>query len=112
MRIAFTFTFIVVALAGCATSGAYHQMLQTNGAMHVDPAPPGVGYDYVVSLRNLVDIGFNPDDKATRDATALSLLKTQCPAGSVVGETIINTGTYATGRPSLVYALQVKCAPS
>lgn len=87
-------------------------MLQTNGAMSVQPAPPGASYDYVVSLRNLRDPGFNPDDKTTREATALSTLKNQCPTGSVVGETIINTGTYATGRSSLIYAMQVKCAPT
>lgn len=100
---------IAALVAGCAGSQAHLRLLEHDNALSVAPAQSPT-YDYVVSIRNLKDIGYDPDDKATRDATALTALKTQCPAGRVVGETAIDTGTYALGNPARTYAIQVKCS--
>lgn len=97
-----------LALTGCAGSQTHMRLLEAENAVRV--APSGVpDSDFTVSIRNVVDFGFDPDDQATRNRTALDFLKTQCPQGRVVGETIIDTGAYLTGRPSRTYAIRVKC---
>jgi hypothetical protein len=62
-----------------------------------------------VSIRNVIDIGYDPDNKATRDAAALRVLAEQCPNGRIVDETVIKTGRFLTGRPARTYAIHVKC---
>lgn len=99
----------LVAFAGCAGSQSHLRLLEKDNALSVAPANSPT-HDFVVSIRNLKDFGYDADDKATRDRTALQALEAQCPAGRVVGETVINTGTYALGNPSRTYAIQVKCA--
>ncbi|MBX5268537.1 hypothetical protein HJB99_07580 [Rhizobium sp. NLR17b] len=94
-----------VALAGCQTQ---MRMLETSGDLRVEPSTVA-GANYVVHMRNTLDFGYNPDDKANRDRIALSYLKTQCPAGRIVKESVIATGTYGLGRPAKVYSLYVSC---
>lgn len=96
-------------LASCAGSQSHLRVLESANALSVAPAQ-AAGYDYLVSIRNVKDFGFDPDDKATRDRTALQALETQCPKARIVGETVMNTGTYALGNPSRTYAIQVKCS--
>jgi hypothetical protein len=96
-------------LAGCVGSDLHNRALEADNAVRVDPAPPGQPYDFVVSVRNLKDFGYDPDNKPDRDGVALRFLKTQCPAGRIYGETVIDTGTYLLGNPSRTYAMQVKC---
>lgn len=100
---------VAVLLAACTpgTQG-YIRNMEGHGNLRVEPSNQP-GYDYAVYVRNVLDIGYNPSDKATRDQTALQMLQTQCPTGSVVGETIINTGEWLGGRQSLTYIVQVKC---
>jgi hypothetical protein len=101
---------LVLGVAGCAGSQAQLRLLESGNALSVQPAPTGAAYDYVVSLKNVKDFGYDPDDQPTREATALRTLKAQCPNGRVVGETVIETGTYLLGNPSRTYAIQVACA--
>lgn len=109
MRRAEVLCFLVASsLAGCAGTNVGNQSMLANGSLSVQPSQ-GQSYDFVVSLRNVKDFGFDPDDKATRDRTALMVVKDQCPGGRVVGETVINTGTYLLGNPARTYAMQVKC---
>lgn len=95
-------------LSACAGTQSHLRILEKDNALRVDPSQ-NPNYDYVVSLRNVKDIGYDPDNKATRDSTALSALSAQCPSGRVVGETVISTGTYLLGNASRTYAIQVKC---
>lgn len=94
---------------GCAGSQSHLRLLEKDNALSVTTAQSSL-YDFVVSIRNIKDIGYDPDDKPTRDRTALQALNSQCPGARIVGETVINTGTYALGNPSRTYAIQVKCA--
>lgn len=84
------------------------RILEAGGNIRVEPSTIA-GSDYAVHLRNVVDFGYDPDDKANRDKFALTYLKNQCPTAKIVNETTIETGTYATGRPSRVYTVYVKC---
>jgi hypothetical protein len=96
----------LIALSGCQTQ---MRMLETSGDLRVEPSTVS-GSDYVVHLRNTVDFGFNPDDEANRHRTTLNLLKSQCPSGKVVKDTVINTGTYGFGKPARLYSVYVKCS--
>ena len=101
---------LVVALAAC-TIGSRTQVLhlhESDSILSVLPSSEP-GYDYVVSVENVVDPGFNPDDQATRDRIALARVKKRCPGGSVVGETVKEAGQWLSGRPKRTYAVQVKC---
>lgn len=109
MKRVLTTIVLALILSACAGSQTHMRVLEADNALNVMPASSPT-HDFVVSIRNLKDFGYDPDDKATRDRTALQALETQCPAGRVVGETVINTGTYALGNPSRTYAIQVKCA--
>ncbi|NEV75631.1 hypothetical protein DYI24_00945 [Rhodopseudomonas sp. BR0C11] len=101
----------IFALAGCAGTDSHTRILEKEGAVRVDPAPPGQPYDFVVSIRNVKDIGYDPDNKATRDELATRMLREQCPSSRVIGETVINTGEYLLGNAARSYAVQVRCKP-
>jgi hypothetical protein len=100
---------MLLCLAACTpgTQG-YNRIMEGNGNLRVQPATSPT-HDYDVYVRNVLDIGYDPSDKATRDRTALSMLSTQCPSATVVGETTINTGEWLGGRQSMTYIVQVKC---
>ncbi|KAA0689861.1 hypothetical protein DTW90_30685 [Neorhizobium sp. P12A] len=85
--------------------------MESAGELAVTPET-GKPYDYTVKILNRRDIGYNPDDLDQRKKTALLLLKDQCPNGSVIGETVVNTGTYGIGTPARAYFVQVKCNAS
>jgi hypothetical protein len=102
-------TLTGLGISGCAGTQSHLRTLEQINALSVAPASSPT-HDFVVSIRNVKDPGYDPDNKATRDATALSALKTQCPAGRIVGETVVDTGTYALGNPARTYMVQVKCA--
>ena len=103
-------SILVVLIAGCTpgTQG-YLRNMESYGNLRVQPSTVAT-HDYDVYVRNVLDIGYDPSDKATRDRTALSMLQAQCPTGRVVGETTINTGEWMGGRQSLTYIVQVKCS--
>ncbi len=94
-----------VTLAGCQTQ---MRMWESSGDLRVEPAN-AADADYVVTMRNTLDFGYNPDDKTNRNHVALNYLKTQCPSGRVVRESMIQTGTYGMGRPARTYSVYVKC---
>jgi len=83
-------------------------MLENSNALQIEPSQvPGA--DYVVRMKNLVDVGYDPDNPETRKSTALRAMKAQCPNAAIVGEQVIDKGTYAVGRPAREYFIQIKC---
>ena len=99
------FLVIGLLLAGCQMQ---MRMFEAAGEMRVEPSTLA-GSDYVVHMRNVIDINYNPDNKANREMWALGMLKTQCPAGRVVRTSVINTGTYGIGKPARTYSVYIKC---
>lgn len=96
------------ALLGCAGTDSHLRLLERENALRIEPAQ-NRHFDYIVRMSNVVDIGYDPDNKTTRDETALRAMKTQCPNGKIVGEDIIEKGAYAIGRAAREYLVQIKC---
>jgi len=82
--------------------------LESAGAIRVEPSQVA-GSDYVVHMKNTVDFGFTPDDKANRHKWALDMLKAQCSSPSVVNERSVVTGKFLTGREARTYFIYIKC---
>lgn len=96
----------VLVLGGCQTQ---MRMIENDGALSVEPTNDK-GANYIVKMRNQVDFGFNPDDRASRHEWALRYTNVQCPSGRIVSESSIETGTYATGRKSRTHFVYVACS--
>ncbi|WP_045837131.1 hypothetical protein [Hyphomicrobium sp. 99] len=102
----FVALFASMALTACAATEK--PGLQNSNAISVTRAQ-SPDYDFVVSIPAAQSSGYDPNDKETRDRTALSALKDQCEAPQVVGETVITSGTFLLGDQSRAYAVQVRC---
>lgn len=87
-------------LGGCAGTDTHLRMLENSNALQVEPSQ-SKDFDYVVRMKNLVDIGYNPDNPDTRRETALHEMQAQCPGARIVGEQVIEkrAPTRLVGRP-------------
>jgi hypothetical protein len=101
-----------LALAACQQTEV--QLYQRGGKVRIDPTNIA-GADYVVQIRNEVDIGFgfNPNIREQRNSMALRALKTQCPAGHIIKEDVIELGgpggLIPIGGDIRTYLMYVKC---
>jgi hypothetical protein len=87
--------------AGCA---------DMRGVIRIEHAAGEKPYDFVVHVRNIPEIGYNPEVKEDRSRMALQLLKGQCPAGRVVGEDKIITEIWGITSSPPDYVVLVRCA--
>ncbi len=67
-------------------------------------------YDFVVHVRNIPDIKYNPLVRQDRNRMALDLVRGQCPGGRVVGEDTVNTEIYGITSSLPDYVVLVSCA--
>jgi hypothetical protein len=109
MRI-FGAMMVCALLGGCAGTDAQLRMLENSNALQIEPSQ-SKGFDYVVRMKNVVDVGYNPDNPETRKETALHSIAAQCPNARIVGEQVIEKGTYAVGRAAREYFIQIRCGP-
>ena len=84
----------------------------TRGIVRVDAASPDKPYDFVVHVRNIPDIKYNPLVRRDRKRMALDLVRGQCPRGRVVGEDTVNTEIYGITSQLPDYVVLVSCARS
>lgn len=78
----------------------------------VEQAPAGKPYDFIVHVRNIAAIGYNPLVKRDRDRMALQALRGQCPAGRVVGGDKINTEILGITSSYPDYIVLILCRKS
>jgi hypothetical protein len=78
----------------------------------VEQAPAGKPYDFIVHVRNVAAIGYNPLVKRDRDRMALQTLRGQCQAGRVVGDDKINTEILGITSSYPDYIVLVMCRKS
>jgi hypothetical protein len=98
----------IAAIPVIASCQNQMRILENSGVIRVEPANRE-GSDYVVHLRNMVDFGFNPDDKANRQKWAVDMLRSQCANPQIVEEIVIETGSYGIGGKSRQYSIFMKC---
>ena len=82
----------------------------TRGMVRVEAASPDRPYDFVVHVRNIPDIKYNPLVRQDRNRMALHLVRGECPRGRVVGEDIVNTEIYGITSSLPDYVVLVSCA--
>jgi hypothetical protein len=79
------------------------------GAVRIEQASAGQPYDFVVHVRNIPDIKYNPDVREDRHRMALNLVKPQCPAARVVGEDKLITEIWGITSSPPDYIVLVGC---
>jgi hypothetical protein len=82
----------------------------TRGMVRVDKASPDKPYDYVVHVRNIPDIKYNPLVREDRNRMALDLVRGECPRPRVVGEDKIITEIWGLTSSPPDYVVLVSCA--
>jgi hypothetical protein len=82
----------------------------TRGTVRVEAASPDKPYDFVVHVRNIPDIKYNPLVRQDRNRMALNLVRGECPLGRVVGEDTIQTEIYGITSSLPDYVVLVSCA--
>ena len=81
----------------------------TRGWVRVEAASPGAPYDFVVHVRNIPDIKYNPLVREDRNRMALHLVRGECRRGRVVGENVVNTEIYGITSSLPDYVVLVSC---
>jgi hypothetical protein len=81
----------------------------TRGMVRVDAAAPGAPYDFVVHVRNIPDIKYNPLVRDDRKRMAFHLVRGECRRARVVGEDIVNTEIYGITSSLPDYVVLVSC---
>lgn len=97
-----------VGLAGCANSDLGRQQQLRSGELAVVPSELA-GFDYRVTLFNGLDVGFDPDVLADRQAQVRGLLATECKGVAFGPESVIRLGTTPFGRERRQYVMHVRC---
>jgi hypothetical protein len=82
----------------------------TRGMVRVEAASPDKPYDFVVHVRNIPDIKYNPLVRQDRNRMALDLVRGECPRGRVVSEDTITTEIYGLTSSLPDYVVLVSCA--
>ena len=81
----------------------------SRGAIRIEQASAGQPYDFVVHVRNIPDIGYNPEVSQDRRRMAVGLLKRQCRGARVTGEDKIKTEIWGITTSLPDYVVYVRC---
>jgi hypothetical protein len=79
------------------------------GTVRVDRASPEKPYDFVVHVRNIPDIKYNPLVREDRNRMALGLVRGECSRPRVVGEDKIITEIWGLTSSLPDYVVLVSC---
>ena len=80
------------------------------GTARVEVASANKPHDFVVHVRNIPDIKYNPLVREDRNRMALDLVRGQCASGHVVGEHTIITEIYGITSSLPDYVVLVSCS--
>src|ERR1700733_7762837 len=97
---------VVIAILCLVTLAGW---TDTRGRVWVQQASAGKPYDFIVHVRNIPDIGYNPEVKADRYRMARKLLKGQCRTTHVVGDDKRNTEIWGLTSSPPDYVVLAKC---
>lgn len=102
-RIAGSMVFLVIL------SGSAEPRDMVREVPAVEQASAEKPYDYIVHVRNVPAIGYNPLVKEDRDRMALRTLRGHCRAGRIVGDREINTEIWGITSSYPDYVVLVTC---
>jgi hypothetical protein len=77
-----------------------------------EQAPAERPYDYIVHVRNVPAIGYNPLVKEDRDRMALRTLRGQCRAGRIAGDHEVSTEIWGITSSYPDYVVLITCRQS
>jgi hypothetical protein len=98
-------TALLLLLGACQSARDPVRPLLASGALRVEEAPtPGRGYDYAVTLRDEPGLGYDPANRAEREALAGRAAGRTCAAPLVVREDRVVAAR--------AYVLRVRCRPA
>ncbi len=100
---------VTQAIAAIVVLATLPGWTDTRGAVRIEQASAGQPYDFVVHVRNIPEIKYNPEVKEDRHRMALNLVKTQCPAARIVGEDKINAEIWGITSSPPDYVVLVRC---
>jgi hypothetical protein len=100
MKVAAALVTFSAVLTGCA---------ETRGTVRIEQASAGKPYDYLAHVKNIPEIGYNPEVPEDRKRMALALVKRDCPAARVVGQDTIITEIYGITSSKPDYVVFVRC---
>jgi hypothetical protein len=78
----------------------------------VELARPGMAYDYVVHVRNVPAIRYNPLVQEDRDRMALMALRSYCRPGRVIEDQTVNTEILGITSSYPDYLVLIACQRS
>jgi hypothetical protein len=80
------------------------------GTVRVEVASKDKPYDFVVHVRNIPAVKYNPLVREDRNRMALDLVRGECPSGHVVGEETVITEIYGITSSLPDYVVLVSCS--
>lgn len=100
---------MISLISACAGSAHRNSVLLHTGHMTwakvEDPH-----FDYEVRIRNTVDpFMWDGGSRTDREKAIQTLFKKDCASADIVDEKALQVGTYALGKPALIWIMQVKC---
>jgi hypothetical protein len=98
---------VVIAILCLVTLAGW---TDTRGRVWVQQASAGKPYDFVVHVRNIPDIGYNPEVREDRYRMALTLVRGQCRQVRIVGDDKVMTEIWGLTSSPPDYVVLVKCA--
>ncbi len=98
-----TFAVLAISLLSIGCAGR-------RGDTLIEQAAAGKPYDFVVHVKNVAEIRYNPEVSSDRAEMALRSVKRQCPGGRVVGQETINTEIYGITSSKPDYVVFVRCS--
>lgn len=100
---------LALTLSACsANSQGNLRVMEAYGEARMERSNEA-GTDYVVSVRNVLGLGYDLRDAKTRRDVAVTMASAECPTASFVREDALTTGTFTTGKPSVTYSIYLKC---
>jgi len=78
----------------------------------VEQASAGKPYDYIVHVRNVPAIGYNPLVREDRGRMALQALRGECRAGRIVGDEKVITEIWGITSSYPDYIVLITCRKS
>ena len=99
----------LMLLSACADSDLWKRNMEFYGAIAIEPSKE-YGAHYRAKFTDVIDLGYNGDNRDDRIKLLNSYSENQCPVGyTIMHEETIKTGKWMSGDTSENYFIYIKC---